>query len=275
MPPLLSEYLGKLRRRGQLPEWERWNGTPDRPGPAVRGWEDPSVGAAYKRRWARWIENVDSTRPLAFSIYDDQPLLRYDVQHQNMTVAWVLSLAAARSSRVSVLDWGGGVGQLAAVARALRPDLGFGWVVHDVPSIVDTGIELQPAVEFCSDDTCLRRDYDLVIAKSSLQYFEDWESGLASLAGAARRYVYVSETPFVDDASSYPIIQRPRWAWDTEYVGWALQRSDFLAAAERAGLALHREVMSDFAPDVAGAPEQPRYGGYLLSRASPRVASRG
>jgi putative methyltransferase (TIGR04325 family) len=277
VPPLLYDRLRRLVRRDEEPEWEHLPAAvPHAESPGVRGWGDQAVTQAYTQRWSRWVEQANSTSPLAYSIYDDQPILRYDVQHQHMLVAWVLSLGAGQRDRISVLDWGGGVGQLAVIARALRPDLTFEWVVHEVANTAAIGADLAPDVTFCTDRSCLDREYDVVIAKGSIQYAQDWAADVELLARAATRYVYVVETPFIEESPSYAMIQRPHWTWDTEYVGWAIRRSDFLAAAIRAGLDLEREVMADYRPVVEGAPEQPLYWGYVFrKRASERLRHDG
>ena len=82
-----------------------------------------------------------------------------------------------------MLDWGGGVGYFALLCRTiLPPEVDVDFHCRDVPLVCDAGRELLPEVTFWTDDACLEREYDLVVASSSLQYAEDWRALLGRLA---------------------------------------------------------------------------------------------
>jgi putative methyltransferase (TIGR04325 family) len=182
-----------------------------------------------------------------------------------MAFAYVLALAARGKSRLSMLDWGGGIGHYYLLARALVPDVVLEYCCKDVPLLAGHGRTLFPDQRFCSDDSCLARRYDLVFASASLHYSEDWRSALASLGKAADGYLYITRLPVVTQAPSFVFIQRPyAYGYGTEYLGWCLNRGEFLAEAGRAGLALVREFAIGECPPIAGATEQCRYRGYLF-----------
>ena len=86
---------------------------------------------------------------------------------------------------------------------------------------------------FHDDESALDRRYDLVVASSSLQYGR----GLAvrCSSGSRRRpsgYLYVARVPVALAAPSFVVIQRPYvHGYDTEYLGWVLNRERAARAA--------------------------------------------
>jgi putative methyltransferase (TIGR04325 family) len=171
-----------------------------------------------------------------------------------VTFAYVLAVAARGRERLSVLDWGGGFGHYHALARSVLPGLELDWHVKETPPVAARGCALNPEVTFHDDDSALDRRFDLVVASSSLQYAEDWRALLGRLAGAAEPYLYVARVPVALRAPSFVVIQRPYvHGYDTEYLGWVLNRDELLAAAPP----LAREFLLDARFSAAGAPEDP------------------
>jgi putative methyltransferase (TIGR04325 family) len=121
---------------------------------------------------------------------------------------------------------------------------------------------------FTSDEAqALGRSYDLVFASSSLQYSRDLYGVLASLCDAAAAWLMVTRSPFVDHHDDFIVVQRPhRYGYLTEYPAWFINRPRFVAAVQARGLRLEREFMVGEEPDVANAPEQCRYRGFLFRR---------
>jgi hypothetical protein len=65
---------------------------------------------------------------------------------------------------------------------------------------------------------------------------------------------YVARVPVALRAPSFVIVQRPYvHGYDTEYLGWVLNRDELLAAAPP----LAREFLLDARFSAAGAPEDP------------------
>ena len=85
------------------------------------------------------------------------------------------------------------------------------------------------------------------------------------LAGAAGRYLYVARVPVALTAPSFVVIQRPYvHGYDTEYLGWVLNRDELVEAA---GLPLAREFLLDARFSAAGAPEDPvEHRSFLFNR---------
>lgn len=63
--------------------------------------------------------------------------------------------------------------------------------------------------------------------------------------------------------------------YDTEYVGWFLNRRELIASIEGHGLRLTREFLVDQCPDVPDAPEQAFYRGFLFVRTNSESGESG
>lgn len=120
-----------------------------------------------------------------------------------------LALAAAGRQAVSVLDRGGGPGHYLVLSEALLPGTAIDYHSRDVPRLAELGRELLPRGTFWSDDCCLDRTYDLVLASGLLQYAERWEETLRALAGATGRYLFVTRLPVALASPSFVVVQRP------------------------------------------------------------------
>ena len=99
--------------------------------------------------------------------------------------------------------------------------------------------------------------YDLVIASSSLHYSQDWQRTLCSFR-AARSYLYVTRVPVAFHAASFVVLQRAyEYGYDTEYLGWVINRRALLAEAASSGVVLDREFLVTGGFEAHGAPEKP------------------
>jgi putative methyltransferase (TIGR04325 family) len=248
-----------LRPAVEPPEWEY---VPEGWARAVPGWDVQAVADAQRRKWPDFLQALSDTG--ALGVYHEtvagSEMDREDLgAHNNaVTFGYVLGLAARGRDRLEVLDWGGGVGHYHVLARVLQPGLDLVYTCKDVPALVEAGRELQPEVEFTSDDAVFEREFDLVVASSSLQYAEAWADTFAGLGRAARRYLFVTRLPIALESPSFVVLQRAyRYGYDTEYLGWVLNRDELLGAAVASGLTLEREfvVAGRFAAE--GAPESP------------------
>lgn len=241
------------------PEWEYVPEGFSRP---TAGWDAGRVAEAYRAKWPEWVEALGGSAPLG--VYHEaragEPLRRDDVAAHNMLVsfAYVLARAAHGRERVSVLDWGGGLGHYALLARAVLPEVSYDWHCREVPTVARAGAELNPEVTFHTDDACLDGRYDLVFASGSLQYEPDWRALLRRLGAAARGALLVTRLPIALEASSFVVLQRAHaYGYATEYIGWVLSRDELLAEASAAGLRLDRELLLDAWLTADGAPEAP------------------
>ena len=183
-----------------------------------------------------------------------------------MTFAYCLARAAFGKQSIRVLDWGGATGHYYVLAKALFPDLDISYECVESPATAAVGRELLPNIQFRLDGPLGERIYDLVMASCSIHYFEDWRDLLIRLSGASKALLFLHQLPIVHRARSFTVLQRPySYSYETEYVGWALNRADVLRALKETHLGIVREFIHGFKPDVAGAPEQPEYRSLLVS----------
>src|SRR5262249_4113572 len=110
--------------------------------------------------------------------------------------------------------------------------------------------------------------YDFVLSSSSLQYARDWRATLRGLARATGGHLFITSLPTVGHVPSFVFVQRPhRFGYETEYLGWCLNRGELIEAAGACGLTLLREFVIGHQPLIHGAPEQTQYYGFLFQPA--------
>ena len=254
--------------RAERPEWEHvpegWRAGDRR----ADGWNDASVAATQRRRWPTYASLVRGTGPLAFHFFAKGEIVPNDQGAHNafMTFAYALARASRGRDRLSVLDWGGGIGYYALLAENLLPEVAYDYVVKELPGLVALGRELMPWVAFETDaEACLARRYDLVLASSALQYEEDWRAVLGRLAGAAKAWVLIARLPSCRRAKSFVVVQRPHeYGYASEYISWVLNRDEVLACAVQHGLVLEREFLAGTRIAIHDAPEDAQPLGFLF-----------
>ncbi len=237
----------------------------------VKGWDVDAIARAYRAKWPFFVRAVESGGTLG--IYHEagagEEVPTEDMAAHNMVVTfgYVLALAARGKGALSILDWGGGSGHYYLLAKALLPGVELRYHVKDVPKLCALGRELLPEVTFFDEDgPVLVRRYDLVFASGALQYAEDWPALLARLGAAADPYLYVTRLPVAMRSPSFVVVQRAyAHGYDTEYLGWVVNRGALLAAAAAGGLELEREFLLEAWLSALGAPEAPTgHRGFLF-----------
>ena len=263
VPPGVTDLVKYL-----LGEWEY---VPEgwRAAAGQAGWSHQSVAALQEAHWPTLQNNLRGPGPLGVSHYP-WSTTREDRSDHNamMSYGYVLARATRQKDRLSVLDWGGGIGHYYAYARALLPEVAFEYHCLDLPGLCRVGRRVLPEVHFYdrSDDLPDRR-YDLVLSSSALHYFEDWRGVLRRLAGATGSFLYVARLQTIRHQPSFVVVQRPhRHGYDTEYLSWFVNRDELQQSAADAGLDLIREFV--FAEDwvVRRAPEKGTSRGFLFRR---------
>lgn len=258
MPPIAVEAVRRFRRRGQHAEWEYLGAEWPAPG-TLRGWNNEGFWGLERSAWPERAALAAGPQPIASSLWE---------HHAFMCFAYVVGRALAAGRPISILDWGGGLGQYGLVARGLHPDAAIDYHCADVPLAVATGRRLLADANFHDDDaSAFGRTYDLVVASCSLHCVADWRGRLAMLGRATARYLYVARYPILEAAASYVTIQRPYvYGYDTEFPLWATNRTEFVASATGLGLVLRREFLGEELHPIPGAPEQPTYRSFLFER---------
>jgi putative methyltransferase (TIGR04325 family) len=275
LKPMLTRLVTKKPKsagpdpaESDRPDWEYlpdgWNRQAI--DPAIKGWQAQSILDVYKKNWPTFLANIAGPGLLGISP-ESASTERDNLTLHNivMTFGYVLALAARNKPTLSMLDWGGNIGHYYLLARELIPDLSIEYHCKDLPLFADHGRSLLPTQHFHTDDACLERQYDLVMASSSLQYAQDWRAVLGRLARATASYLFITSLPTVGAAHSFVFVQRPyKYGYNTEYVGWCFNRAELVDAARSAGQELVREVIVGHAPIIDGAPEQTQYYGFLF-----------
>lgn len=275
-PPFITDWVRARRSAGQIHEWaylgSSWPEEGTVPG---TGWADESVSRAQAERLHEHAVSVAAPNPLGSNGDAPHPATDVELARHNtyLSFAYVASVAAGGRNDLSILDWGGGLGQYAVLARSVLPLVRLEYHCFDLPPMVKAGRALMPDVTFHdAEDEALARAYDLVLASSSLQYVPDWSTQLARFQSATSGYCYLARLPVALRGPSFVILQRPyAHGYLTEYPGWVINRRDLIARAADVGLRLEREFLSSERPFVPGAPEQPEYRGFLFT-VSPQAA---
>lgn len=267
-PPVLVDVVRQWREAGRQSEWETvaegWRYASTHP--EVRGWNVDDVLAVYAEKWPKFKAMVDGHGPLGVD-HESQLAFAASLAGHNaiMTFAYVLARAAHKRDKLSLLDWGGGIGHYCLLAQALLPDVEIDYVCKDLPKLAEYGAQLLPAQHFVSDDRCFLRTYDLVMASTSLHYAQEWQRLVARLSRAASGYLYLARMPIVQRAPSFVFVQRPyAYGYNTEYLGWCLNQAELVAAVTQNEMTLMREFVYGHAPVIRHAPEQNAYRGYLF-----------
>jgi len=269
MPPIIFNIFRWLCNKGKsYVEWEYipqgWAYTKKHP--EIKGWNVLDILDTYKKKWPKFVAMIQGTGPLGIA-HESNLTTNENINSHNemMAFAYVFALAARHKDRISILDWGGGIGHYYLLAKALLPGVEIEYHCKDVPVLSKHGAQLFPQQHFYLDERCFDRTYDIVLVSTSLHYTEDWQILLQRLASATREYLYIANLPSVREVASFVFIQRTyHYGYNTEYLGWCLNETEFLRTAERAGLKLMREFIYGHRPYIHGAPEQNIYRGYLF-----------
>jgi putative methyltransferase (TIGR04325 family) len=270
-PPLLLEGIRRLRGRNAtaLLEYapQGWHTSLD--GDRNQGWNVETIVAVEKEKWASFCHNLEGPKPLGFSHEDpDLSIIRSTYFHNiHITYAYVLALAARNKQRISMLDWGGGLGHYYLLGRGVLPEVEIDFHCREVPLMCEQGKELCPEVHFHPDDTCLEKDYNLVMINGSLGYFPDWQNLLARLCGAAEDYLFLTRVLVVEHSPTFVARQHTDvYNYNSEMLTQVFNRNEVLQVVARTGLQLVREFVVGPGPTVAGAAEPCLDCGWLFKR---------
>ena len=272
LPPVLTGLpcqLGKLFRgkADSAPEWEIARDGWRTENPRIKGWNVESIVETEKAKWTQFVRAVEGAGPLGIA-HEALEMSGNDLNAHNalMTFAYVLARAGRSRNRLSILDCGCGLGHHYVFSKALLPEVELDYHGRDLPLICEAARSILPDVTFHDDeDSCFRRRYDLVVAMTSLHYSEDWRTVAEKLAAACKEYLFIARLPVVSDTPSFVVVQRPyAYGYDTEYIGWYLNRDEFLGHLHGLGMGLVREFLNLDQVDVRGAPEHGDYRSFLF-----------
>lgn len=232
---------------------------------APRGWATP-LPAKSQDYWHALIARQRSEcETLIARIQRGEPALtadRQDVKH--VIFGYVLAMTAHEKPRVTVLDYGGNLGDYYWLARALVPDVALEYHCKELPNMAAAGQAVSPAVFWHTDDSCLARRYDLAMFSGVMQYLPEWQDILRRAAAATDNYLFVTDVATVRTVPGFLATERSGGATGLYQL---LNRDEIIGTIQRTGLRLIREFEMDPHPMIAHAPEQPTRAGWLFQRA--------
>lgn len=251
------EAINKYASSDLIPEWEYVIEGWSKQDALIKGWNVETILDVRKAQWSSIIESIQNTKPLAND---------YGQHNTKMAYGYVLTKTARTKDRISLLDWGGGLGEYCLIAKSLLPDVEIDYHCKEVPVLCEAGRELLPEGTFYdNDEDCFQKSYDLVVASSSLQYSEDWQKVAKQLANATDSFLYITRLPIVHKAESFVVMQRAyKYGYGTEYLGWFLNRQELLNYMSNLGMELIREFLIAERFPVSGAPETGEGRGFLF-----------
>jgi putative methyltransferase (TIGR04325 family) len=270
LPPFIARQLSRAFQR-TAPGGSEWEYRPEGAVAWDRfpGWNHPSVAETQRTKWPAFRAALAEPQPMGVS-HEARTISPRDYATQSTLLAfgYVLARAAYGRRSLSMLDWGGGSGHYAAIARAQLPEVSIDYSCRDLPLLCALGREMVPDGSFFDDDeTALSRRYDLVFASSSVHYSRDFYALLARLCAASGDWLMITRLPVIEKCEDFAVLQRPSvHGYRSEYVCWFVNRERLLSAIKRAGFRFVREFLLDEQPEVPGAPEQCRYCGFLFQR---------
>lgn len=230
-----------------------------------KGWNVNSVIDTEKAKWDIFCQNLKGSGPLGFSHEHTDPFVIRNPNFHNVHIsyAYVLALTAHKKDSISVLDWGGALGHYYLVGKAVLPNLDIDFHVKEVPLMAKAGEQLNPEVHWYDDETCLEREYDLVMMTGSIPYMEDWADVLHRIARSIKKYLFVSRLPVVQNSPSFVAIQR---LYNSQMLHQLINQAEFLETVKETGLSLVREFVVGDRPYIKGAPEQCEVRGWLFKK---------
>jgi putative methyltransferase (TIGR04325 family) len=233
----------------------------------LSGWNDAAAATEFAR-WPDFCRRVSGTNALGVN-HESPTASQHDLRAHNtvMSFGYVLAMAARFRDRLSILDFGGGIGHYYLLTKALLPELEVNYCCQELPAMTKIGRLAAPGVTFIPHDATYDRRYELVMASGSLQYSEDWKKVVNKLARAADSYLYLTRVAVVRSADCFTVIQRPyELGYSSKWVLWVFNRDELISCVETEGFQLVREFYLEPGPVVTGTPEESAYYGFLFAR---------
>jgi putative methyltransferase (TIGR04325 family) len=274
IPPILADFL--KRNMGYL-GYAGWKYVPEGFNRKVNasGWNLDSIAKLQVEKWDSYVNRIKSSRTLGINHESPDVNRNEDPFFHNLltSFAYVLSLSAIGKGSVKFLDWGGGIGHYGVLAEELikSTNIGLEYYNYDFEAFGNYGKKLNPSYHYFSDENLFTdQKFDLLMASSSLWYEPNWQLGVDKLCKFNAEYVYITRMIFVLQKPSYVAIQKPKtMGYETEYLFWILNKSEFLDYMQTKNFRLIREFEFGEVTPIFKAPEQGTMKGYLFKKTSP------
>jgi len=212
----------------------------------VEAAEAPGPAASWYRRGPDWAPagiDMRSDYGVTYAMVAALAVSRQDAgEAESPGLAAALAAAAGLRRRVSVLDWGGGVGLARVAAGRAGPRLELDWQVVDTPSRCRHGAAIHPEIRFETDLESLRgRRFDLVYAAGSIGTEQDWSGLLVRLRQSCGRVLLLDRVAVTDsDPSFVAEYHAEAWPAGTVCTSWVLNESALWAALASAGFTIEQ-----------------------------------
>lgn len=266
LPPIVFKGLRALRK--PILEYAPDGWQTQLPKGQNVGWSVEAVVNSEKAKWEGYCRNLEGPAPLGFSHeHTNLSVIRNPRFHNvHISYAYVLALVAHQKNRISVLDWGGSLGHYYLLGKAVLPEVQIDFHVKEVSLMAKVGKQLNPEVHWYDDESCLEREYDLVMMTGSIPYIEDWQATLQRIARSVRKYLFLFRFPIVEDSPTFVAIQR---IYHSQMLHQFLNQTELLEVVKDTGLVLVREFVVGDRPYVKNAPAQSEIRGWLFKRETP------
>lgn len=234
------------------------------------GWNLESIANLQVQKWGEYSKRATSIYNLGFNHENPDANIQNDPFSHNLLVsfAYVITLSGLKKKSINFLDWGGGIGHYGLLAEQLikEVDIELNYYCFDFPVFCKHGKILNPSFNFFSDHKqFLDCKFDLVMASSSIWYERDWKMGIDKLCAYSSNFLYITRMIFINNQPSYVALQRPKlMGYNTEYLFWVINKSDFISYLNEKKYSLVREFDFGDIPPIFKAPEQGTMQGYLF-----------
>ena len=270
LPPILSDFIKK--NLGYI-GYAIWEYAPKGFNTEIKkgGWNLESIAVLQKEKWVDYTNRIKSTQNIGVNHEDSDSKVSNDLFFHNLlsSFAYVISLSGLRKESINFLDWGGGIGHYGLLAEELiKPArIHLNYFCFDFAVFCDNGKALNPKFNYFSDENLYNdRRFDLVMASSSIWYEKDWKKGVDKLCKYKTNFLYITRMIFINEQPSYIAIQRPKlMGYDTEYLFWVINKTEFINYINNKGFILIREFEFGSVPPIFKAPEQGTMKGFLFS----------
>ncbi|MCX6951937.1 MAG: methyltransferase, TIGR04325 family [Verrucomicrobia bacterium] len=185
---------------------------------------------------ARAVEAARAVRAGAAAWERDGTLFTEPAVHAPLLAA-LRAVAAERSGRLEVVDFGGALGSTWWQHREALADLTVRWCVVEQPQFVAAGRTEFAGPELGFEETlgeaCTRTAPAVILFSSVLQYVEQPHALVAEAVASGVRHVIVDRTPVWHGGRDWLAVQRtPPSLGGGGYPAWVFDRARLLAAFE-------------------------------------------